>query len=67
MNDTDLKKQVKDLNKEEKKLRKELEETLQKRIRAEVELEQASGSFETANKEIERLKKLREELVTGSR
>lgn len=67
MNNNDLKKKVDKLNEEEEKLREQLDKVLNDRIRAEVQLEQASRSFKTANKEIERLEKEREELVTGSR
>jgi len=67
MNDAEFKKRATSLAKEEKKLRSQLEEVLKKRIRAEVEFEQASENFESSNKEIERLKQELESLVTGSK
>ena len=67
VNDDDLEKEVKALNKKEKELRKELEDTLQARIRAEIEFEQASKEFKSAKAEVERLKKMREELTMGAK
>ncbi len=67
MNNDDLKKKVNQLTKDEKSLRQKLEKTLKDRIRAEVELEQASETMESATAEIERLKLEREKLVTGTK
>jgi serine protease Do len=67
MNDDSLQKEVSRLSRDEQQLREKLEQALRERIRAEVRLEQAKEGLKSAQQEIDRLKKEREKLVTGTR